>query len=77
MPMSNGLAAVVEKALGDPEFLLRAMADPEGVLAAEGISVSTEEREAIREFAARFGGGIPGEASAALAAAVAERNAMM
>ncbi|MDA8336112.1 MAG: hypothetical protein M0Z41_14210 [Peptococcaceae bacterium] len=73
--MSDGLAAVVEKALGDPEFLLRVVADPEGVLAAEGITVSPEEKEAIREFAARFAGGTPAEASAAVAAAVAERKA--
>ena len=75
--MSDGLAAVVEKALSDLEFLLRAVADPEGVLAAEGITVSPEEKEAIREFAARFAGGTPAEASAALGAAVAERAAMM
>ena len=73
--MGNGLAAVVEKALGDPEFLLRAVADPEGVLAAEGITVSPEEREAIREFAARFAVETPAEVSAALATAVAGRKA--
>ena len=73
--MSDGLAAVVEKALQDPEFLSRALVDPEGVLAAEGMAVSPEEREAVLEFAARFAGGSPAEAGAALAEVMAGRKA--
>jgi hypothetical protein len=52
----DALATLVERVLPDPQFLSRAVADPERVLAEAGVEVSPAEREATREFAARFAG---------------------
>jgi len=50
------LAALVDRALTDPDFRRRAADDLDGTLAAEGFDLEPEELAAVREFHSQAAG---------------------
>ncbi|HEV2127128.1 MAG TPA: hypothetical protein VGR22_00740 [Thermomicrobiales bacterium] len=47
---TDQLSRLVERAMNDPAFISRAQADLDGTLAAEDISLDSDEMAAVREF---------------------------
>jgi hypothetical protein len=52
----DALMALVDRAISDPDFRARALADLDGTLAQEGIELNSEELEAVRDFQTRAQG---------------------